>query len=93
MCYAILACVTDYDTWHPVEASVTVDLILQNLLRNVGAAKRVVAGVASALPARTCACSRALASAIVTPLDLVPEDVKRDLAPILARVRAPEVPA
>lgn len=93
MCYAILACVTDYDTWHPVEATVTVDLILQNLLRNVGAAKSVVAGVASALPGRNCACKNALASAIVTPLHLVPEDVKRDLAPILSRIRVPEVSA
>ena len=92
MCYAILACVTDYDTWHPSEATVTVDLILQNLRRNVGAAKTIVSRVAPALPPRTCACKDALATAIVTPIDLVPEDVKRDLAPILQRAR-PEVTA
>lgn len=93
MCYAILACVTDYDTWHPSHATVTVDLILKNLRRNVGAAKTIVGGVAAALPARTCACKDALASAIVTTLDLVPEHVKQELAPILTRVRAPEVSA
>jgi hypothetical protein len=43
------------------------------------------------LPARDCACGRALENAIVTPMDLVPEETKRDLAPILARAAAPVV--
>ena len=85
MCYATLACVTDYDTWHAEHESVNVEMILQNLRRNVANAKRIIAGVAASLPARSCACQDALATAIVTPLDLVPEQVKRDLAPILAR--------
>jgi 5'-methylthioadenosine phosphorylase len=93
MCYGMLACVTDYDTWHPSEASVSVDLILQNLLRNVGAAKSVLTHVAGALPGRACTCKLAPATAIVTGLDLVPDDVKRDLAPILERARAAEVTA
>jgi 5'-methylthioadenosine phosphorylase len=88
MCYATLACVTDYDTWHAVHESVSVEMILSNLLRNVGNAKRIIGGVAASLPGRVCACKDALASAIVTPLDLVPEQVKRDLAPILARLPA-----
>jgi 5'-methylthioadenosine phosphorylase len=95
MCYAILACVTDYDTWHGDHATVTVDLILRNLRRNVDVARSIVAGVAASLPPRTCACKDALTAAIVTPMDLVPEDVKRDLAPVLGRildrVRVPEV--
>jgi 5'-methylthioadenosine phosphorylase len=92
MCYATLACVTDYDTWHAEHESVNVELILQNLRRNVANAKRIVASVAAALPARTCACKDALATAIVTPMELAPEQVKRELAPILSRVR-PEVRA
>ncbi len=92
MCYATLACVTDYDTWHAEHESVNVEMILQNLQRNVANAKRIVAGAAGSRPARTCACKDALATAIVTPLALVPENVQHDLAPILARVR-PEVTA
>jgi 5'-methylthioadenosine phosphorylase len=89
MCYATLACVTDYDTWHPGHDTVSVDLIIANLQRNVATARGIVAATARSLPARTCACSDALAKAIITSMDVVPEQTKRDLAPILARSRAP----
>jgi 5'-methylthioadenosine phosphorylase len=85
MCYATLACVTDYDTWHETHDVVTADMIIANLRRNVANARRIAASVAASLPARTCACRDALSNAIVTPLDLVPGETKRNLAPILAR--------
>ncbi len=85
MCYAMLAGVPDYDTWHESHDAVSVEMIVANLRRNVASARRIVAAVARALPARTCACAAALANAIITPLDIVPEETKRDLAPILAR--------
>jgi 5'-methylthioadenosine phosphorylase len=89
ICYAALACVTDYDTWHPHHDAVTADMIIGNLLKNVAHARRIVAAAVAALPAeRACACADALATAIVTPMHLVPESVKRDLAPILARREA-----
>jgi 5'-methylthioadenosine phosphorylase len=86
LCYASLALVTDYDTWHETHRTVTADMIIANLARSVEAARRVIAGVATALPVtRDCACATALASALVTPPDLVPEETKRDLAPIIGR--------
>jgi 5'-methylthioadenosine phosphorylase len=86
ICYAMLACVTDYDTWHDGHGAVSVEMVVANLRRNVGNARRIVAGAARTLPQRrTCACGDALVSAIITPLELVPEETKRDLAPILAR--------
>lgn len=86
ICYATLACVTDYDTWHDTHEAVSVEMIVANLRRNVEHAKRIVTATAAALSdARTCACADALATAIITPLDLVPEQTKHDLAPILAR--------
>ena len=86
MCYATLACVTDYDTWHASHGTVTVDMVIRNLKRNVGNAKRIVASVAASLPPRDCTCKDALATAIITPMDIVPEQAKRDLEPILSRV-------
>jgi len=84
MCYATLACVTDYDTWHPDHASVTAEMILKNLRANAANAQRVVADAIAALPAaRDCACAHALDAALVTPLDRVPADIRRDLAPLL----------
>ena len=84
ICYAALACVTDYDTWHPTHGSVTAGMIIANLRQNVAAAQRIVAGAITSLPdARECDCADALATALITPMHLVPEQVKRDLAPIL----------
>lgn len=86
ICYATLACVTDYDTWHPDHDAVTAEMIIGNLRKNVARARGIVREAIGALAAeRTCACASALESAIVTPLDLVPAQVKRDLAPILER--------
>jgi 5'-methylthioadenosine phosphorylase len=86
ICYATLACVTDYDTWHAEHAAVTAEMIIGNLLKNVAKAQGIVAAAIAALPAaRSCACGRALETAVVTPLHLVPEQVKRDLAIILER--------
>src|ERR1035437_7204456 len=40
ICYATLALVTDYDCWHPDHDSVTVELIIANLLMRDGARHR-----------------------------------------------------
>lgn len=86
MCYATLACITDYDTWHEGHERVSADLILANLRANVEASKRAVRELVRRLPeARACTCGDALATAIVTPLDLVPEETTRALQPIIDR--------
>ncbi len=84
--YATLACVTDYDTWHQAHETVTADLILTNLRRNVETAKRAVGLAVTRLPSGGgCPCGSALANALVTDPRLVPERTKRDLAPIIGR--------
>lgn len=90
ICYTTLACVTDYDTWHDSHGAVTVEMVVANLQRNVAHARRIVADVTRALPKRTCACAAALGTSIITPRHLWPQDVARDLEPILARARATE---
>jgi 5'-methylthioadenosine phosphorylase len=88
ICYATLAMVTDYDCWHPDHESVTADYIIQNLLKNAATAKGVLRGAVRALPSaetRACECATALRSALVTAPELVPESVKRELAPIIGR--------
>src|SRR6187200_1611559 len=70
ICYATLALVTDYDCWHPEHDSVTVDLIIANLMANAETAQAVIAEAVSRLPfERTCACASALAHAILTRPD------------------------
>ena len=86
ICYATIALVTDYDCWHPDHDSVTVDMIIANLLANARTAQRVIAEAVSRLPyERTCECATALAHAIITRPEYVPDQVKKDLAPIIGK--------
>ena len=83
ICYASVAMITDYDSWHPDHGSVDITAILATLEGNAGAARAMVAGVARLLseasgPGRApCAagCDRALDHAIMT----APEARDRDL--------------
>jgi 5'-methylthioadenosine phosphorylase len=86
MCYATLALVTDYDCWHPDHDSVTVDLIIANLMQNAATAQKTIADAVGRISgARTCACGNALATAIITQAAFVPEQTKKDLAPIIGK--------
>ena len=90
ICYATLALVTDYDCWHPDHDHVTVDMIVQNLLRNAETAKKVIRQLVGQLPVeRTCACATALSAAIITRPDAIPAQVKADLAPIVGKYLDP----
>jgi 5'-methylthioadenosine phosphorylase len=86
MCYSTLALITDYDCWHPDHDSVTVDLIIANLLQNAVTAQRAIAEAVSRIAGpRTCECATALATAIITRGDLVPEQTKRELEPLVGK--------
>jgi len=86
ICYATIALVTDYDCWHPEHDSVTVDMIIQNLVANAKTAQQVIATAVEQLPYdRGCECANALQHAILTRPDAVPAKVKHDLAPIIAK--------
>jgi 5'-methylthioadenosine phosphorylase len=86
ICYATLALVTDYDSWHPDHDSVTVDLIIANLLQNAKTAQKAIAEAVGRIDGpRTCECATALATALVTQPQFVPEQTKRDLAPIIGK--------
>jgi len=86
ICYATLALVTDYDCWHPDHDSVTVDLIVANLMQNAATAKKTIAEAIDRIAGpRTCACKDALATAIITRPEHVPAQTKQELAPIIGR--------
>ena len=86
ICYTTLALVTDYDCWHPDHDSVTVDLIVANLTQNAKTAQRAIAEAVGRISGpRTCACKDALATAIITRPEHIPEQTKRELGPIIAK--------
>ena len=88
ICYATLACITDYDCWHMDEIveSVSLDMIIGNLCKNVDVSKRIVK---SALPkltkTRACACASALKDSIVTRPEAIPAKTKKDLELIIGK--------
>lgn len=86
ICYATLAAVTDYDCWHPQYETITIDMVITNLQKNIENAKKILSTVIKRLPsARNCACKDALRQAIVTDRKLIPADVKRDLDVIIGK--------
>ncbi|HEX9056690.1 MAG TPA: S-methyl-5'-thioadenosine phosphorylase [Ktedonobacterales bacterium] len=72
--YATIACVTDYDVWHETEETVTVEMVVANLTRNVANAQRIITQVASQLRgggAFQCSCGSALANAVLTDRSVI----------------------
>jgi len=80
ICYATLACTTDYDCWHPDHASVTLEMVISNLQKNVQHAKEIICKVIQGLSSqRKCSCGEALKFALVTDRKLISGKVKKDL--------------
>jgi 5'-methylthioadenosine phosphorylase len=86
LCYATLALVTDYDVWHDDHAAVSVESVIQNLLRNVATAKDVLRRVIPAvgLP-RTCPCPELLRNAVITSPAAFPIATRRRLELLIGR--------
>jgi len=81
MCYVTLAAVTDYDCWYESQASVTVDMILDNLKKNVQNSKRILKEVMPYISEeRSCGCREALKYSIITNPKLIPKQVKKNSA-------------
>lgn len=80
LCYATIACVTDYDVWHESQEPVTVDMVVANLTRNIANAQRIIREVARSLPdnrsSASCGCATALENAIMTDRALVTPELR-----------------
>lgn len=84
MCYATLACATDYDVWHDDHEAVTVDLVVANLMHNVATAQDVLRRVVTRLPdKRECGCATALTDAVITSPDVMTPSAKSRLKLLL----------
>jgi len=83
--YATLAMSTDYDCWKEDE-HVTLAMIIQNLQRNAGMAKKIVVRAISQIPAALdWPCHAALKHAILTDRKFWPKKTVTELKPILAK--------
>jgi 5'-methylthioadenosine phosphorylase len=82
-----MALVTDYDSWHESEEPVSVEQVIGYLQKNASTACEIIRRSLPLLAARqrTCSCANALKYAILTNPAVIPENVKKDLAPIIGK--------
>ena len=88
ICYATMAMVTDYDCWidGDPDAIVSVEMIIENLNKNMAAARHIIAKAILEIPEeRHCECASALENAIITRPDLISKDAKERLGLILQK--------
>ena len=78
ICYGAVSTVTDYDVWK--EEDVSVEMIIENITANEEAVMDIVQrAVPKISDGQECACKDALAGAIMTQRDSIPEKKKKDL--------------
>ena len=89
ICYGTVALATDYDCWHQGHDDVTVEAVLEIIRQNVSMARDIIKRAAAALSSKPeCGCGESLKYAIMTDRDLIPEQVRKDLEPILGKYLA-----
>ncbi|HSE83576.1 MAG TPA: S-methyl-5'-thioadenosine phosphorylase, partial [Thermodesulfobacteriota bacterium] len=76
ICYGVLALSSDYDCWHEEHADVTVEDIIQVLMKNVELAKRIIKHGVPMIreQERDCPCPNALENSIITARDAISEE-------------------
>jgi 5'-methylthioadenosine phosphorylase len=80
ICYASIACITDYDSWHETNETVTVEAVLTVMRNNIDLAKKTIRLAAARIPLkRECDCADALGPAIVTATAAIPAATKQKL--------------
>ena len=86
MSYAVMAHVTDYDVWHASATPVTVEMVIQTLLRNASVAKQAVVNAIRLLAdAPASPQAYAMRDALITNKSTVRADVVERLRPIVGK--------
>ena len=80
ICYAIIAGVTDYDSWQETSEPLLIEVLINTLRQNIDAIKRIIKLSVPRIPEnRDCDCATALATAIVTSHRAIPAEQKKKL--------------
>jgi len=88
LCYASIAMITDYDSWHPDHGAVDISQIVATLTGNAEKARGLIAGLPALLDAAPCpqGCQHALDHAILTAPGARDPAMVAKLAAIAGRV-------
>jgi 5'-methylthioadenosine phosphorylase len=88
ICYAVMAHVTDYDVWHVSEEPVTVEMVVVTLIKNTSIAQDALVHLVRDLNPdmttsisleRDCECAHALANAVITSPQAMPDEARQRL--------------
>jgi 5'-methylthioadenosine phosphorylase len=86
ICYAIVACPTDYDSWREVSEAISIDVILDVLKRNVENSRKIIRLAVGRIPeVRDCECTSALRLALVTDHKRIPAEKKEMLGLLIGK--------
>lgn len=80
ICYTTMAHVTDYDVWHVSEETVTVEMVVRTLLKNVRIAQETIKIMVDRIDeTEQCECGHALKDAIITSPDHIDPEKRQQL--------------
>jgi 5'-methylthioadenosine phosphorylase len=87
ICYASMNLVTDYDVWYPEHDEVTVEMVVGNMRANLETAKQILSYALPAMEALdgSCGCGSALAGAIITAPERIPQEQKERLRLLIGK--------
>jgi 5'-methylthioadenosine phosphorylase len=80
MCYTTMAHVTDYDVWHVSEETVSVDMVIRTLMKNVKLAQDTIKKMVEKIdPSESCNCEHALQDALITSKNHIDSTIRQKL--------------
>jgi len=86
ICYAIIAGVTDYDSWHEEAKPLEIHEILNILRQNAETIKQIIKLAIVRIPEeRRCLCAKALETAVVTAPKMIPPEQKEKLGLLIGK--------
>jgi len=79
ICYGMIALSTDYDCWREGEESVTLEMILDTISKNISNAKKLLQEVLPKISYENCSCHNSLNNTFMTAKDCWPKETKSKL--------------
>lgn len=80
ICYTTMAHVTDYDVWHVSEETVTVDMVIRTLSKNISIAQETIKQMVTIIDdSAACDCQDALQHALITDRDHIDPEKQHQL--------------
>jgi 5'-methylthioadenosine phosphorylase len=86
ICYAVIACPSNYDAWHEYKEPVSIEMITQTHDRNIELSKKIIKlAVTKISDERRCVCPSAMRGAMLTNSAYITEEQKKRLNLIIGK--------